>query len=311
MNRKSGFYQDFKVVIFILAISIAALWQTAAAQGNNTGDFQKPQKFVIGIQPEKNIYEQRKAYKAIAQYIAKYLDINVYIYTLPNYTSLFEAFSEGIIDAAFLGSFSYVLTRDEFPIDLLVRPVWPDDTSTYRGYIFARKDSGIRSLADMEGKSLVLVDMATTAGYLYPLYYLKKNGINSLNSHFSDIYFAGSHDGSAWAVFKAEADVGACKDRIFNSLAAEFPQFEEQMVVLAESFGLPSNGLGVRSDLDRGFKERLRDLLLDIDKSEEGRQALKPLGAVRFIPTGDADYRALYRMIDHLQLNPDILRDNK
>jgi phosphonate transport system substrate-binding protein len=306
MNRKSGIYPAFIALICILSISIAALWGPAAAQENSNRDLQKPQKFVIGILPEKNVFEQRKAYKAIARYIAKYLDIDVYIYTLPHYTSIFEAFSEGSIDAAFLGSFSYVLIRDVFPVELLVRPVWPDNTSSYRGYIFARKDSGIKTVADMEGKSLVLVDKATTAGYLYPVFYMKKNGINDIENFFSRVYFSGSHDGSAWAVYKGEADVGACKGSVFQSLAGEYPQFKEQMVVLAESVELPSNGLGVRSDLDKDFKEKLRNLLLGLDKSAEGRSALKGLGAVKFIPTRNDDYAPLYQMIDQLKLNLDI-----
>jgi phosphonate transport system substrate-binding protein len=305
MNRKSRLYPAFIALVCILSISIAALWETAAAQENSIRDFQKPQKFVIGIQPEKNIFEQRKEYKAIGRYIAKQLDIDVYIYTLPHYSSIFEAFNEGLIDAAFLGSFSYVLMRNAFPVELLVRPVWPDSSSTNRGYIVARKDSGIKTVADMEGKSLVLVDKATTAGYLYPLFFMKEHGVNDFEKFFSHVYFSGSHDGSAWAVYKGEAEVGACKDLVFQSLAGEYPQFKEQMAVLAESTEMPSNGLGVRSDLDKAFKEQLRDLLLSLDKSEEGRLALKGLGAVKFIRSGNEDYAPLYWMIDNLKLDLD------
>jgi len=290
----------------MLLISIAVLWDPAAAQEKSTQHFQKPQKLVIGIQPETNMFQQRKAYKALGRYIAKFLDIDVYIYTLPHYTDIFEAFNEGVIDAAFLGSFSYVLMRDVFPVEILARPVWADSSSTYRGYIFARRDSGIRTVADMKGKSLVLVDKATTAGYLYPVLFMKEHGIDDIENFFSHVYFSGSQDGSAWAVYIGEAQVGACKDRVYLSLAEEYPEFKEQMIVLAESSEVPSNGFGVRSDLDKAVKEKLRDLLLSLDKSKEGRSALKDLGAVGFIPAGEEDYIPLYRMIDNLKLDLDI-----
>jgi phosphonate transport system substrate-binding protein len=308
MNRTSGLYQAIIVLICILAISIAALRNPAAARENTTDDLRKPQKLVIGLLPEQNSFEQRKRFEAIARYISKHLDIEVYLYTLPHYSNIVEAFNEGLINAAFWGSFSYVLNHDAVSVELLARPVWPDGRATYRGNIFVRKDSGIRSVADMEGKILVLVDKATTAGYLYPVSYMKEHNIDDIENFFSSVYFSGTHDGSAWAVYKAEADVGACKDRIFQSLAAEYPQFKEQMVVLAESFELPSNGIGVRSDLARVFKERLRDLLLSLDKSEEGRAALKDMGAIKFILAGEEDYAPLYQMIDNLKLNPDNLQ---
>jgi len=307
MNRTSGPYQAIFVLICILSICLAAMRNPAVAQENSTGDFRKPQKLVIGLLPEQNSFEQRKRFEAIARHISKHLDIEVYLYTLAKYSDIVEAFNEGLINAAFWGSLSYVLNHDAVSVELLARPVWPDGRATYRGNIFVRKDSGIRSVADMEGKTLVLVDKATTAGYLYPLSYMKEHNINDIEDFFSSVYFSGTHDGSAWAVYKAEADVGACKDRIFQSLAAEYPQFKEQMVVLAESFELPSNGIGVRSDMDKTFKERLRDLLLNLDKSEEGRAALKDMGAIKFILASEEDFAPLYKMIDNLKLDPDNL----
>jgi len=303
MKRKSGLYRAFIALICILSISIAAPQNSAASQENSTGDYQKPQKLVIGLLPEKNNFEQRKRFEAFARYIARHLDIDVHLYTLPHYSSIFEAFDGGLINAAFWGSFSYVLSRDIVSVELLARPLWPDGSSTYRGNIFVRKDSGIRSVADMEGKTLVLVDKATTAGYLYPVSFMKEHNINDIENFFSRVYFSGTHDGSAWAVYKTEVDVGAGKDGVFQALAAEYPQFKEQMVVLAESPELPSNAIGVRSDMDKAFKERLRDLLLSLDKSKEGRAALKDMGAVKFIPASDEDYGPLYQMIDNLELN--------
>jgi len=309
MNRKSELYAVFIVLIFILSISIPALLESAAAQEKVTRDSRKPARLTIGILPEKNIFEQRKRYEAITLYISRQLDMNVHVETLANYTSIPEAFSDGTIDAAFFGSFSYILTRNMVPIEPLARPVWTDGSSTYRGYIFTRKDSGIKTVADMEGKSLVLVDKATTAGYLYPVFYLKEYGIDDIEKFFSSVYFAGSHDGSAWAVYKGEAAVGACKNHVFQSMAAEHPQFRERMVVLAESPEVPSNGLGIRSDLNESLKKQLKDLLLNLDKSEEGRSVLNKMGAVRFIPTSDEDYAPLYEMIDKLKLELDIFLD--
>jgi phosphonate transport system substrate-binding protein len=59
----------------------------------------------------------------------------------------------------------------------LARPVNNDGTSTYFGYIFVRKDSNIKETADMKGKTLALVERATTAGYVFPLAWFKLQGV--------------------------------------------------------------------------------------------------------------------------------------
>ena len=95
---------------------------------------------------------------------------------MPTYAKISEAFLEGRADAGFFGSFSYYLTHRKAGIEPIARPVWLDGSSTYSGYIFVRKDSGIKNVADMKGKSLALVDKATTAGYIFQRYFLRQHG---------------------------------------------------------------------------------------------------------------------------------------
>ncbi|HDK17208.1 MAG TPA: hypothetical protein ENG75_04630, partial [Nitrospirae bacterium] len=79
--------------------------------------------------------------------------------------------------------------------------------------------------------------------------------------------------------------------------AREDQDFRNQMVVLAESQEMPSNGLAVSRYLDPALKSRIKNLLLNLDKSREGRLVLKNFGAVRFIETRDEDYALQDQMI--------------
>jgi phosphonate transport system substrate-binding protein len=257
----------------------------------------------IALVPEKNVFEQRRRYRYITDYLSEKLGITVHVDIMHSYGQISEAFIEGNADIGFFGSFSYVLTHSQAGIEPLVRPVWPDGSSTYRSYIFVRRDSGIRTTADMQGKTLALVDKVTTAGYIFPLFYFQNLGVKNISDHFAHIYFAGSHDVAAWAVYMGEADVGGCKSTIFNALAEEYPDFREQMVTLIESVEVPSNCLAVRKDLRPVLKLRLKGLLLNLDKSEEGQAILAQFGAKKFIVTLDEDYQVLYKMIDALEID--------
>ena len=261
------------------------------------------EQFNIALVPEKNIYEQRQRYGIIAQYLSNYLDMDVRIVIMPTYSKICDAFLDGTVDAGFFGSFSYVLTRAKASVEPIARPVWLDGSSTYSGYIFVRKDSGIKTVADMKNKRLALVDRMTTAGYIFQRVYFKKKGVADLDNHFRDVFFAGSHDASAWAVYTGEADVGGGKNHIFHALEKEYPDFQEKMRIIARSTDVPSNGLVVRADLDPLLKKRLKELFLGLDDSPEGRTVLKKFGARRFIENPNRDYRLLYKMIEELELD--------
>jgi len=253
--------------------------------------------------PEKNTFEQRRRYKIITDYLSKKMGLNVIVEIMANYGEISTAFQQGNADAGFFGSFSYVLTHAKAGIEPLARPLWLDGNSTYRGYIFVRKDSGIENVQDMKNKSLVLVDKATTAGYIFQLFYFKNNGIADMENYFSRISFARSHDATAWAVYTGEADIGGAKNHIFNSLKEEYPDFKENMVVLTESPEVPSNGLAVRKDLNPAIKLRLKILLLSLHKTAAGQEVLEKFGALKFIETTDNDYGVLYNMVEQLGID--------
>ncbi len=295
------------ITIQLLSLLMLAIFLQVPSNASFAGEKQlqpdDEKTLRLVLVPEKNVFEQRKRYKYITDYLSTKMDMNFIVEIMANYGDISEAFIEGKADAGFFGSFSYVLTHSKAGIEPLVRPVWPNNNSTYRGYVFVRKDSNIQNVKDMKNKSLVLVDKATTAGYIFQLFYFKYYGINNIEDYFSRISFANSHDAAAWAVYAGEADIGGAKNHIFNGLMEEYPDFKEQMVVLFESPEVPSNGLAVRKDLNPAIKLRIKTLLLSLHESPEGQETLKNFGAIKFIATSNDDYVVVYNMVKQLGID--------
>ena len=155
----------------------------------------------------------------------------------------------------------------------------------------------------MKNKSLVLVDKATSAGYIFQLFYFKYFGISNMKDYFSRISFANSHDAAAWAVYNGEADIGGAKNHIFNKIMEEYPDFKEQMLILSESPEFPSNGLAVRKDLNPAIKLRIKNLLFSLHETPEGQEVLRKFGAIKFVATTDDDYVVLYNMVKELGID--------
>jgi phosphonate transport system substrate-binding protein len=261
------------------------------------------QEILIGLIPEQNIFRQRERYQKLKQYLYDRLGVTVTFTSLSRYGNLIDHFSTEKMDGAFFGSFTYALAHQQLGVEPLVRPVNIDGSSTYHGYVFVRRDSGIRRAADMRGKRFAFVERATTAGYLFPLAFFKANGIVDLHAFLGEMIFTGSHDAAVEAVLNREADIGAAKNTIYEQLSAENSRIEKELVILASSGAVPENCLAVRKDLDPELKVALKQALLDMDKIEDGKETLHRFGARGFTETNDSDYAYLYKLAREVGIN--------
>ncbi len=254
------------------------------------------QELLIGLIPEQNIFRQRERYLILRKYLSDRLGVTVNFTSLSRYGNIIDRFTSEKMDGAFFGSFTYVLARRQLGVEPLARPVNLDGTSTYHGYIFARKDSGITTVRDMKGMRFAFVEHATTAGYIFPLAFFKASGIHDLHTYLGQSFFAGSHDAAILAVLNKEADVGAAKNTIYEQLAGENPRIERELLILASSGVVPQNCLAVRKDLDPKLKLELKQVLLSMNKDSEGAEVLRRFGARGFVETMDRDYAYLYSL---------------
>jgi phosphonate transport system substrate-binding protein len=253
-------------------------------------------ELIIGLIPEQNVFRQMKRYEPIAEYVQTRTGMKIRFTILPRYGNIIDSFTADHMDGAFWGSFTGALAIQKLGIEPIVRPLWLDGSSTYHGHVFVRKDSQIKTVADMRGKRIAFVDRATTAGYVFPMAYLREHGVRQLDSYFKEYYFAGSHDATILAVLDGKVDIGCAKNTIYSLVAAGDPRVDDELVILANSPTVPSNGLGLRSDLDPDTKTALRDAFLGMDADSAGRNALGEFGAIRFIRTTTEDYAPVFEV---------------
>jgi phosphonate transport system substrate-binding protein len=257
----------------------------------------------VGLIPEQDVFEQKKRYQPVADYLSKKVGVGVELCVLSRYGNILDNFVSNRLDGAFFGSFTGALALRKLGVEALARPEYPDGTSTYHGLLFVRKDSGIRSGNEMKGKRFVFVDKATTAGYLLPLYYFKMQGIADHRSWLGETYFSGTHEGSIYDVLDRRADVGAAKNSVFARLADRDPRLSAELMILAKSPDVPENGLCVRKDLGTSLEAKVKETLLNMDHDEEGREVLTGFGARRFIATTEEDYAVVFEFAASIGLD--------
>jgi phosphonate transport system substrate-binding protein len=258
--------------------------------------------FLIGLIPEQNIFKQMERYEPFADYLSKKVSLSIRLIVLPRYGNIINSFVSSGMDGAFFGSFSYALAHEKLGVEVLARPLSLDGTSTYHGLIFVRKDSGIKSIRQMEGKRFAFVDKATTAGYLLPLAYFKKHGKN-YKAFLKESYLTGTHEDAIFDVLNRKADIGAAKNTVYERMAASDERIKKELVILERSPDVPENGLAVRKNLDGFLKKKLKEALLTMHENPEGAALLKAFGARQFIETKDSDYQPVYRYAQEIELN--------
>lgn len=340
-NIKSGRYKFFRPFGLVLGPDPKAstmrfvnfiFSETGSRIISNSGYIPQRYEILIGIVPEQNIMIQSQRYEPLVDYLSHRLGekFSVKLKLFPTYIEVCRSLARGDINAAFLGSLAYATVREH--VDVIARPDY-NGVSTYRGILFVRADSDINSLEQMRGRRLVLGGKTTTAGYVFPLYYFRKHGIDDYRNYFSKAIFVGTHEDAILAVLHNKADVGAAKDLIFRMIAKENPLLESGVKILASSAPVPSNAFVLRKNVSLpcfdchqklaasrhggGGKDipsevnmgaTIKQYLLEMPDDPKGREALEALGnANGFLETTDKDYAELYKMLREIHLRPQSL----
>ncbi|MBI5739737.1 MAG: phosphate/phosphite/phosphonate ABC transporter substrate-binding protein [Nitrospirae bacterium] len=259
--------------------------------------------FVIGLIPEQNIFRQIERYEPLAAYLSEKVGLRVKLKVLPRYGNIIDNFVSEGMDGAFFGSFTYVLAHSKLGLEVLARPVADDGQSTYHGLIFVRKDSGIKNAKDMKGKIFAFVDKATTAGFILPLAYFKKNDIESYKTYLKEGYFSGTHEDVIYDVLNRKADIGAAKNTVYARLAGSDVRIQNELTVLEKSPDVPENGLAVKKSIDSSVKNRITEVLLNMHNDTAGRRVLEKFGALKFIETSNDDYAPVFKYADQIGLD--------
>lgn len=252
----------------------------------------------IALLPERNVFDQKKRYQPLQEYLSRALAMPVTFKLLDSYQVIFSELLERRVEGAFFGSMNGAIAMLKGGVEILARPVDLKGVSTYSGLVFARTGTGVTlDPKTWKGKRFALVNRATTAGYLYPLSLMRQAGYaGEPEAYFDKLVFTGSHDAAILSVFNGETDAGACKNTIYDEYERLHPELARTVVVLGESTQVPSNGLGVRPDLDPALRRRLREALLGMNGNEEGQRALQLFQAQRFVATSASDYQPVLDM---------------
>ncbi|MEI7841508.1 MAG: PhnD/SsuA/transferrin family substrate-binding protein [Gallionellaceae bacterium] len=169
------------------------------------------------------------------------------------------------------------------------------DDAIFHGIVLVRKDSGVNKITDLKGKRVAYPANTALAAGLMPQYYFHTNGID-VNRDIENVY-VGSQESAIMNVVLGHTVAGATWPPPWKRFNVEHPDLASQLEVKWETPPLLNNGWVVRNNVDADIAAKFGNVLVNLDKSEQGKKALAPLLVSRFERADDATYEPVRKFL--------------
>ncbi|MBR4569237.1 MAG: phosphate/phosphite/phosphonate ABC transporter substrate-binding protein [Candidatus Riflebacteria bacterium] len=268
--------------------------------GSSSSSPYKDQVLRLGRIPYNNSSQMVIQHEAFLKYLAEKIGVKaVRLQTAPDYSSILKKLVAGEIDIAWMASLSAVEARNNPEVEMLCKPVRYGTTS-YRGIVLARQDSGIRTLRDLKNKKFAWVDKESASAYLFPKAMMLEANIDP-DRDFAEVDTLGKHDNVVYNVLLGKYDAGACYDDARNTLKDKSKR--DELIILATTQDISNEPLVCRKSLPQDLRERIKSALLSLNnKTPEGREILKDLADVQgFVKVDPRDYDSIEKVLKALE----------
>ncbi|MEK7826455.1 MAG: phosphate/phosphite/phosphonate ABC transporter substrate-binding protein, partial [Thermodesulfobacteriota bacterium] len=166
----------------------------------------------FGVIPRDNPRIMYEKYQPLLDYLATKTPYKYELVLKKNYEETVNSLGSGETSVALLGPLTYLEARAKYGAVSILKSRGVDGTTSYRSVIITKKDSPVRTLAELKGKSVAFASSKSTSGNLIPRYLLAGAGIhlNELGSYTNFDY----HDSVVKAVLKGQYTAGAVRDSV-------------------------------------------------------------------------------------------------
>ncbi|WP_342107429.1 phosphate/phosphite/phosphonate ABC transporter substrate-binding protein [Methylobacterium sp. SI9] len=297
-------------IILAFAFAIALLTVPARAQGWRDSY----PALTLAVVPVENADTTIKRFTPLVTYLTKTLGVPVTLSVAKDYASVIEGQKNRTIHIARHGPASLGQSvMNGVLIQPIVTWVHPAGNHGYHSVIYVLASSPYRTLDDLKGKTLALVDPNSTSGNQAPRFFLKK-ACYDVDTFFGETFYAGSHESAVNALIAGKADAAANHwnaetDTIVSRMAAKgtlktpqgAPMQQSDFRVVFKSDLLPEGPFAMLASLPEDLKAAIRAAFIAFPTAD--RAAFDQLSDGKdegFTPMTLKDYQPV---IDMLRFN--------
>ncbi|MTV50188.1 phosphate/phosphite/phosphonate ABC transporter substrate-binding protein [Heliobacillus mobilis] len=256
--------------------------------------FKQGNELIFGINPALSPDTIRQMYLPVINALCANLGYQGRILIASDYNALAESLHANIVDVGWFSPLAYVNASASGKTIPLATPI-VNGHATYKGYIVTNRGSSIGKLTELRGKRLAYVDPKSASGYAYPRRLLSRAGLDP-DRDLGETIFLGTHSRVIDAVLSGEVAAGATYSEAIDD-AKHRGLNVEKLLYLAETEPIPKDCIAARPQLDEEIVTKLKQGLLELAQTREGKAALGKNAIQGFIEARDENYNIVREVL--------------
>ena len=158
---------------------------------------------------------------------------------------------------------------------------WKKGVAEYHTMFFVRKDSGISTVDDLKGKMIAFEEPYSTTGYFFTKAVLIKMGFKLVKKHdpaesvaADEIGYVFSYNDTTslvWVIRNKVVGASMGNEKLAKIAGADWGDIK----VILETDKVPRQVVSYRPDIEPKLLARIEQVLIDMDKRDDGKHVLK------------------------------------
>ncbi|MGE0090907.1 MAG: phosphate/phosphite/phosphonate ABC transporter substrate-binding protein [Bacteroidales bacterium] len=245
-----------------------------------TVNYVNPTVLEVQLIPSRDTAVLELQRQPLEDLLAEELDMEVNVTIATDYNALIEAMKSEQVHVGLLATASYVLAHDEGAANVILKSLRYDVDDNgqlltdqplvdgYKSQLVVGADSGITSVADLEGKTIAIASFTSTSGFVWPANLLADNGLDVM----TDVTWinAGGHDAAILAVYNGQADAAFTFKDARTLVENDYPDVYDEVIFITNTESIPNDTISVIPNLDPVLVQKVKDAFIAIAQTEEG-----------------------------------------
>lgn len=239
-------------------------------------------------------------YRGLAGYLAQRTAVTIEPVESVPWQEREQMLDRGEAQIGFICGLPYVrkVDRPNPSLELLAAPVMQGDRyqgrPIYYSDVVVHRDSSFRCFADLRGAAWAYNEPGSQSGYNLVRSHLARLGAAA--GYFGRIVEAGAHQVSLRLIIEGAVDAAAIDSAVLELELKLHPELKSHLRVIQTLGPSAVPPAVVSRRVPAALRRRLREALLSMHESMEGRRLLDEALMERYVEIADADYNGIRRM---------------
>lgn len=252
---------------------------------------------VLGVHPLFNPEKLFRVFTPLADYLSNHLSgINVIVEASKDYATYDQKLKQRKFDLVLPNPYQTIVSMD-YQYNVIAQA---GDNELFKGIILLRKDSPIKHISDLKGKTISYPAPTALAATMMPQLFLFDHGLDI--QHETQTLYVGSQESSMMNAYLKLSDAAATWPLPWEQLQIEKPEVAQQLKLAWQTETLPNNSFMYHTNtVKANLGNKIQALLIDLIHTPEGEQILHDIGISKFYPASNENYEPVKKFLSRFQ----------